>query len=143
MNTFIGRGRNKSVAAALIGLLVVGTIAWAADLGKVTGTVTDKDGKPAAKVTVKLTQPGTTGGAVGPKDTGGPGAVIGVPHPNELGKPDKVVKQGVTDAAGNFAFDGVPAGNYACVATDGKYSVQQGVTVQSGKTATVTLSLKP
>lgn len=141
MQSFLRRHRGWGFA--LLGLLAVTTIAWAGGVGKVTGTITGADGKPAAGAGIKLTQPATVGGPLGPKDNADPNkGVIGVPTPNQMGKPEKVVKTGKTDPQGQFTLDGVPEGKYACIATMGAYTASQAITVENGKTVNVNLKFE-
>lgn len=114
--------------------------------GSITGTVTTADGRPMPNAPVRLTQPMTTGGAVGDQGNQRPQSALDQPEATKLGgvvgKSDKVVKQTRTDAAGKFSFQGVAAGRYTVVAGSAKQGARQSVNVEEGKTVTLTLQVK-
>ena len=101
------------------------------ETGKITGTVTDKDGKPAV------------------------GAEVGVFHPmgksskktDQAEKPTKekpisVVPEVKTDDKGEFTLENVPVGDYTVVARlRGSGTGRENVTFASGETAKVEIKL--
>ena len=118
----------KKLSMSVLALAFMASVSLA---GEISGTVTGKDGKPAASVPVKLLKAG--GGAKKPAaaaaDEKKPGATP--------------LKETTTDATGAFKFDGVE---------DGAYRVQAGnkeagnggaqVKVEGGKADAVSITLK-
>lgn len=126
----------------------------AAAKGKVTGTVMQEDGKPAANASVKLMNPPpkkpkpdgdgskpapqAEDGAAKPADGDKPARPDG-------GRPPKLppVAEGTTDAEGKFTLD-APAGTYlVTVNLKGMGRTQKKIDVKAGETTDVgTLTLK-
>jgi hypothetical protein len=130
----------------------------AADTGTITGTVTGKDGKPAAGVAVRLMKPGQggpgrPGGAGGPPkaDAPKPEPKADEPKPGEKPAPPPggggnrppPIKEAKTDDAGKFTMTEVPAGEYTIAAGGRDIGFgREMVTVKAGETATVSITLK-
>jgi protocatechuate 3,4-dioxygenase beta subunit len=117
----------------------------AGDKGTVTGTVTDKDGKPVPNCQVRLFHPMERGA----KKTG-----KGHKADNQSARADRKaetlakgqrpvpVASATTDDDGKFTLKDVPAGNYVVLANlRGTGNAREKVTVKAGETAEVTLKL--
>jgi len=131
------------------------------DKGTVSGTVTDKDGKPVANCPVRLFHPmdhaggGKKGGGEhgdadkgtdkkADKDAAGTDrkATQLADKPAKGDKPVPVAS-GTTDSDGKFTLNDVPVGDYMVIANlKGTGSAREKVTVKSGETATVSLKLE-
>ena len=106
--------------------------------GTVTGTVVDKDAKPAEGVTVNLFKPrqggGGSGGAapVAPKSQFGHDAI-------DLQNRPTPIATATTDKDGKFEMKDVPAGQYMVGVRDQEKKLygRTAVTVEADKTATV------
>ncbi len=102
--------------------------------GEITGTVTGKDGKPAASVPVKLMK----GGAAAPKKPAA--AADAKPEKKPAATP---LKETTTGADGAFKFDGVEDGQYRVQAGNKEAGVGGApVKVEGGKAAPVSITLK-
>jgi protocatechuate 3,4-dioxygenase beta subunit len=104
--------------------------------GSISGKVVDVDGNPVegAKVRVMVAPAGKP-----KKEKLEDGDA---PKPDKPAKP-QAVAEAVTDAAGAFKVDGIPAGDYMVAANaKGKGMGKAKVTVADGQTAEVTLELK-
>ncbi|QOV90030.1 carboxypeptidase-like regulatory domain-containing protein [Humisphaera borealis] len=118
----------KKLSMSVLALAFMASVSLA---GEITGTVTGKDGKPAASVAVKLMK-----GGAGKKPAAAPAA--GEKKPGAA-----ALKETSTDDKGAFKFDGVE---------DGEYRVQAGskeagtggaaVKVAGGKADPVSITLK-
>jgi hypothetical protein len=130
-----------------------------ANTGTIKGKVTAEDGKPAAKVNVRLFQPGMRGGRgpatqpvspqlAQPADDGkdkqpAPQPPPGSP-PGHGGGRFTPLKAVVTDADGKFTIDEVAPGDYVVRAGERGHSMARApVTVKAGETVTVDLQLAP
>jgi hypothetical protein len=107
----------------------------ATDTGNLTVTVNDDAGKPVtgARVSVLAKKPLETP-TTQPQAKGGK---------NKNGKNGKAVAQGTTDDQGTVTLSGIPAGDYRVAARlKGGGRGTENVTIEAGKTATVTITLK-
>lgn len=122
--------------------------------GTVSGTVLDKDGKPASGVQVRLFHPFERGqrreAARARQQQADPaaGADAKEEKPRQGDKPrraerPKPVATATTDADGKFTMSDVPVGKYVVLAMiRGQGSARQEVEVTAGGTANVELKLK-
>jgi len=121
-------------AIALAFVLTLSVTAKAADeKGGVSVTVNGKDGKPAAGVDVMVNKPPKAAAAI-------PGSFDVV----TLAAKPETVAQGTTDAAGKCELKDIPVGDYNVVARNkaDKTTGRAKVTIEAGKTATVSIELK-
>ncbi|HSI33670.1 MAG: carboxypeptidase-like regulatory domain-containing protein [Phycisphaerae bacterium] len=134
-------------AVAAFGLMIgfSSSPAVAADGGTITGTVVDKEGKPAAGLDVRVVKPRPAGerpaapkaDAEKPPEKPAPGAGGG-----RGGTRPEPVASGKTDDAGKFEIKGVPAGEYMVLAGSREKGMGRSkVTVETGKTVDVKLTL--
>jgi protocatechuate 3,4-dioxygenase beta subunit len=112
--------------------------------GAVSGTVTDKDGKPVADVSVKLFS-ATAAKQHKPKqeaDEPSTDKPAGDKPAAPKGDKPKPVADATTDKDGKFTMSDVPVGSYVLrVNVKGQGHATQKVEVQAGETADVTLKL--
>jgi hypothetical protein len=121
--------------AVALALSLAATSAKAADTGKVTGKVLDKDGKGVAGAMVQVRTPPEKGAGKGNK----PAAADEKPK----GERPKPVAKGKTEADGSFTLADIPAGEYVVAANaKGVGMAREKVTVKAGETAEVKLTLK-
>jgi protocatechuate 3,4-dioxygenase beta subunit len=107
----------------------------------ITGTFLDKAGAPVANAQVRLAQPMTSGGAVGPGSA--PQSIWGIGEFVMLqGKAVKVIATTTTDANGRFTFQNVAAGRYQILAGTGARAARDTVNVEDGKNLDVKLQVK-
>jgi protocatechuate 3,4-dioxygenase beta subunit len=114
--------------AVLIGLLMGASGALAADTGKVTGTITGTDGKPAEGAMVRLVEAPNKDEKKADDAAGGKKTPVATAY---------------TDRDGKFEMKDVPAGSYMVNA--GVRKVSNGhakVTVSAGQEAQVSITLK-
>jgi hypothetical protein len=103
------------------------------ETGKVTGTVVDKDGKPAVGAEV---------GIFHPMGKSKPAAQGQAEKPAKGEKPISVVPAVKTDDKGEFALNDVPVGDYTVVARlRGSGNGRENVSVKAGETAKVEIKL--
>jgi hypothetical protein len=114
--------------------------------GTITGVVNDANGKAVAGANVRVVAPtegankGKNNASVSPielaKKGEGKHGAKGDKHP--------AVAEGITDADGKFTLSNVPAGSYVVHAhLKGTGQGHTDVTVEDGKTASVTITLQP
>ena len=102
----------------------------AADTGKVTGKVLDKDGKGVAGAQVALRTPPEKNAPAAAQEEG-------------KKKGQKPVAKTTTESDGTFTLADVPAGDYLLVANvKGQGMAREKVTVKAGETVDVKLTLK-
>jgi hypothetical protein len=119
--------------------LSLASYANAAETGKVTGKVLDKDGKGVAGANVALRTPPEKGEGKGGKAPAA--AAPGDEKPK--GDRQKPVAKTKSEADGSFTLADVPAGDYMLVAqVKGVGNAREKVTVKAGETAEVKLTLK-
>jgi hypothetical protein len=123
------------------------------ETGTVSGTVVDKDGKAVANAEVGVYKPrerrqgqGGGGGAGGGTDQKltqpAPGGGEGQGQQRRQ-RPEPIAK-GTTDADGKFTISNVPVGEYqvVCMVREQNLVGRERVTVEAGKTASVSLKLQ-
>jgi protocatechuate 3,4-dioxygenase beta subunit len=116
------------------------------DKGTISGTVVDKDGKPVADAHVRLFHPMEHAKKKN-KDNAENQAALGNHKAREFAKGDKKgrptpVAETTTDNDGKFTLSDVEPGDYTIVANlKGSGTAHQKVTVEAGKTETVSLTL--
>lgn len=127
--------------------------AGAAAKGKVTGTIQNEDGTPAANVTVRLVVPPSRGDKKAKKEAEAQAADEGArpaadeekPRGNKPGRKARPepVATGKTDASGKFELE-APAGKYTLMANlRGQGRVQKTFALKAGQTKDLgTLTLK-
>jgi hypothetical protein len=121
----------KKLSLSVLALAFMASVSLA---GEITGTVTGKDGKPAAAVPVKLMKPQAPKAA-----EKAPAAAAQAEKP----KANAPLKETTTDDKGAFKFDGVEDGAYRVQA--GNKDAGQGgaqVKVAGGKAEPVSITLK-
>jgi hypothetical protein len=136
MNMF-KKSTNIVLGLAVALALSLAAHANAADTGKVTGKVLDKDGKGVAGANVALRTPPEKGEGKGEKKpaAAAPG--------DEKPKREKPVAKTKSEADGSFTLADVPAGDYLLVANvKGQGMAREKVTVKAGETKEVKLTLK-
>ena len=131
INAFRNSGRIV-LGLAVAFALSLASHASAAEGGKVTGKVLDKDGKGVAGAQVALRTPPEKGNA--------PAAAA--PEDGKK-KGQKPVAKTTTESDGAFTLADVPAGDYLLVANaKGQGMAREKVTVKAGETVDVKLTLK-
>lgn len=120
----------KKLSLSALALAFMASVSLA---GEITGTVTGKDGKPAASVPVKLLKPA----AAAPK---APAAAADAKPEKKPANPP--LKETTTGADGSFKFDGVEDGQYRVQAGNKEAGVGgKQVKVAGGKADPVSITL--
>jgi hypothetical protein len=133
MNLF-KKSTNVVLGLAVALALSLATTAHAADTGKVTGKVLDKDGKGVAGANVALRTP--------PEKGEGKKPAAAAPSEGK-GERQKPVAKTKSEADGSFTLADVPAGDYLLVANvKGQGMAREKVSVKAGETKEVKLTLK-
>jgi hypothetical protein len=138
MNVFRNSGK-LVLALAVAVALSLASHARAADNGKVTGKVLDKDGKGVAGVKVRLVAPTDQKGH---KKSDAPTSEKPAKAKGERPKP---VAEGTSESDGSFTLADVPVGDYVLMARgkgQGAGQAREKVTVKAGETSNVELKLQ-
>jgi hypothetical protein len=131
-------GLKSSAGRLVLGLAVVMAMAFAsaaraADTGTVDGKVVGKDGAGVSGAKVRLMKASDVGGKKQKAPAAAPAA----------GEKPKPVAEAESGNDGAFSMKDVPAGDYVLQTNvKGQGMAREKVTVEAGKTASVTLTLK-